>query len=205
MVRYIYRIDGTDHITFVNSKWLEFARENCAPELANSSIVGASIWGFIKGAETRLLYESLFARLRDKNNEVTLPFHCDSPTAIRKMELTLRSMPRGGYRVRGSALGGQGESIHPHARSSSRSECEGSGDLQLLPTGRGIAGGVERTRNGRRSPASIRNRQRATPGRACLPPVQRSGSPARFRRFRGDRIASLTVLTHSGRMDPWLA
>jgi len=104
MVRYIYRIDKTDHITFVNPPWFEFARENSAPELADPSILGSSIWKFIEGAETRILYESLFSRLRATNNEVIVPFHCDSPTAIRKMELTLRSMPRGGIEFEGRLL-----------------------------------------------------------------------------------------------------
>ncbi len=104
MARYIYRVDGTDHITFVNSKWLEFAHQNGAPELTDPSVLGSSIWQFIAGAETRLLYESLFRRLRATNNEVTVPFHCDSPTAIRKMELTLRSMPHGGIEFEGRLL-----------------------------------------------------------------------------------------------------
>lgn len=104
MKRYIYRVDGTDQITFVNSEWLEFARENSAPELTEPLVLGSSIWKFITGAETRLLYESLFSHLRAKNNEVAVPFHCDSPTVIRKMELTLRSMPHGGIEFEGRLL-----------------------------------------------------------------------------------------------------
>jgi hypothetical protein len=104
MLRYIYRIDKTDQIEFVNSEWLEFARENGSPELAHSSILGSSIWDHIAGTETRLLYESMFSRLRAKNNEVIIPFHCDSPTMIRKMVLTLRSISHGGIQMEGSVL-----------------------------------------------------------------------------------------------------
>jgi len=104
MTEYIYRIDKADQIEFVNSEWLEFARRNGAPKLAHSSLLGSSIMEFMAGAETRLLYESVFSRLRARNNEVTIPFRCDSPTTIRIMKLTLRSMPNGGIEMEGRLL-----------------------------------------------------------------------------------------------------
>jgi hypothetical protein len=93
MKQYIYRINKADQITYVNSDWLDFARESDAYELTESSVLGTSIWDFVSGADTRLLYESIFSRLRANNNEVIIPFRCDSPTIIREMELALCSMP----------------------------------------------------------------------------------------------------------------
>ncbi len=92
MGRYVYRIDRSDQIQFVNSDWLEFARENEAPELTPSVVIGAPIWKFISGPETRILYESIFSSLRVERAEVKIPFRCDTPTVIRFMELTLRSL-----------------------------------------------------------------------------------------------------------------
>lgn len=113
MTRYIYRIDEADQIEFVNPEWLDFARENEAQELTRPSVLGASLWNFIEGAETRILYESMFSRLRAENKEMIIPFRCDSPSMIRLMELTLRSMSRGRIEMEGRLLERKEREYHP--------------------------------------------------------------------------------------------
>jgi hypothetical protein len=102
--RYVYRIDASDTITFVSPEWLRFAEENEAPELTEAAVIGKTIWRFITGIETRILYEDLFGGLRARRSEIIIPFQCDSPTVIRRMSLTLRSLGTGGIECEGRLL-----------------------------------------------------------------------------------------------------
>jgi hypothetical protein len=92
-VSYLYRLDASDRIVYVSPDWLRFAQENEAPELTETAVIGASLWDFVSGNETRVLYEALLDNLRTGRAEVQIPFRCDSPTVVRHMTLTLRSAP----------------------------------------------------------------------------------------------------------------
>lgn len=89
----IYRIDASDGISYVSPTWLMFAEENDARELSTPDVVGRSIWEFIVGDQVRQIYRELFRSLRTRNQELMLPFRCDSPGLIRHMELVMRSAP----------------------------------------------------------------------------------------------------------------
>lgn len=104
IIRYVYRIDAADTITFVSPEWLRFAAENDAPELTKSAVIGQPIWRFIVGDEVRRLYADLFRDLRARPAEVTVPFHCDSPTLVRHMILGLRSHGGGEIECEGRLL-----------------------------------------------------------------------------------------------------
>lgn len=86
---YAYAIDRDDIVSSVSDDWLEFARENRASSLTRDHVVGASLWKFIAGLETRLLYEGLFRRVRRSAEIIELPFRCDSPDRFRFMRLAL--------------------------------------------------------------------------------------------------------------------
>jgi hypothetical protein len=101
-VRYVYRLDASDRITYVNAEWLRFAADSEAPELTEEAVLGQPVWWFVSGAETRTLYEALHAGLRDRRSEIAIPFHCDSPSLIRRMSLRMRSMPGGGIECEGA-------------------------------------------------------------------------------------------------------
>jgi hypothetical protein len=92
---YSYRINSEDQIVYVNREWLQFAKENDAPDLTESTVLGTKIWRYVKGDETRRLYSELFFNLRNNKKELTLPFNCDSPHLIRNMILTLRALGSG--------------------------------------------------------------------------------------------------------------
>ena len=101
---YGYAIDAADRLVSVDGAWLEFARENAAPELTEEKVLGRSIWSFIEGDETRELYERLFASVREDGRERRVPFRCDSPTVYRFMELRLSPADRSGIDLCGVLL-----------------------------------------------------------------------------------------------------
>ena len=98
---FVYSIDHNDSLLYVDEPWLAFARENRAPELTRDHVLGRSLWEFVAGAETRLLYESLFLKLRTSSGSIELPFRCDSPDRFRFMRLILESGPRESIRMTG--------------------------------------------------------------------------------------------------------
>lgn len=85
-----YTIDGAALIQSVDEAWLQFARENGAPELTREAVIGKSLWDFMSSSDTQNFYRAVFHRVRSKQIEVTLPFRCDSPELLRFMELHLR-------------------------------------------------------------------------------------------------------------------
>jgi hypothetical protein len=101
---FTYRIDAADAITYVGEAWLLFAADNEAPELTREVVLGQPIWRFIAGEETSRLYREIVLTLRQSRAEATIPFRCDSPTVIRQMALTLRSLPDGGVEFEGRLL-----------------------------------------------------------------------------------------------------
>jgi len=98
---FAYSIDRDDLIESVSDSWLEFARENRAPELTREHVVGQILWRFVAGRETRLLYEDLFLKVRTRAESLALPFRCDSPDRFRFMRLMLDAGPRDSIDCRG--------------------------------------------------------------------------------------------------------
>jgi len=90
---FLYRVDAEDRIRFVSAEWLEFARENAAPDLVRDAVVGRSLWEFVAGGEAQHLYRLLFESARRGQGTIRIPFRCDSPTIRRFMELTIDPAP----------------------------------------------------------------------------------------------------------------
>ncbi len=101
---YSYVIDEHDALVCVDDAWVDFARDNDAPELTRSFVTGRPIWDFIAGDETRELYARLFASVRASNASRTFPFRCDSPNLYRFMELQLVPSGVSGIELRGRLL-----------------------------------------------------------------------------------------------------
>lgn len=89
MEQYRYTISQDDQMESVSEAWSTFAEENSATDLGPARIVGRSLWDFITDAETRQLYEHLFARVREVQASVSVPFRCDAPAIRRFMRLTI--------------------------------------------------------------------------------------------------------------------
>jgi len=96
-----YRVDGEDRIDQVSSEWLDFARENDAPDLDSEAVIGQSIFQFVSNEETRHLYGMILDRVRSRGNEVVVPFRCDGPSVRRFMELEVSPGPEGHVRFQG--------------------------------------------------------------------------------------------------------
>ncbi|MBE0598678.1 MAG: hypothetical protein IH614_15575 [Desulfuromonadales bacterium] len=93
---FIYRIDAEDRITLVNREWLDFARENAAPELVPEHLLGEPLERFIADWPTRHLYEIVYQRVRQAGRKVRLPFRCDSPDRRRAFQMTIAPLEQGG-------------------------------------------------------------------------------------------------------------
>ena len=100
----VYRIDASDTITYVNPEWTRFAQANDAPDLTAAAVMRKSLWAFVSGVDTQSLYRELFRNLRAHPSELVIPFRCDSPTIIRHMSLTLRSLKAAGIECEGRVL-----------------------------------------------------------------------------------------------------
>lgn len=93
MERVTYRIDAHDAIVSVGDDWAAFARSNGAPQLADGT-VGCSLWHFVSGEMTRLVYRELLARVR-RGRPAEFAYRCDAPALRRFMWMTMRSAGQG--------------------------------------------------------------------------------------------------------------
>jgi hypothetical protein len=91
--RITYELDAQDRIRTTGADWDRFALANGAPELASHRIRLEPLWRFVTGIEVQHLLRLLFERVRSRNTTIRLPFRCDSPSARRFMELTVRPLP----------------------------------------------------------------------------------------------------------------
>jgi hypothetical protein len=88
-IKYRYRVNREDVLTWVDSWWLAFARENGAPELSAQNVMGRQLWDFLDDEATRGIYQQLHHRVRASGQSVVVPFRCDSPNLRRHMRLTI--------------------------------------------------------------------------------------------------------------------
>ena len=88
--RFIYRIDKQDRVIHVNQEWLDFARENQAPELSRAAVRGRKLNDFIADRETRHLYDIIYRRCRETGEPTEVSFRCDSPAERRLQKLHIR-------------------------------------------------------------------------------------------------------------------
>jgi hypothetical protein len=93
--RFVYRCDAQNRIVFLNEEWIDFARENEAPELTAEYVLGQPLERFIAGWETRHLYELIYQSVRQRGREVRIPFACDSPSVRRSFQMRLAPLEKG--------------------------------------------------------------------------------------------------------------
>lgn len=93
---FVYRTDAENRITFLNQEWLDFAKENQAPELNNINVLGQPLEKFITGWETKHLYGIIYERVRQTGKEMHFPFRCDSPDRRRYFQMRISLLEEGG-------------------------------------------------------------------------------------------------------------
>jgi len=83
----IYRIDETNHITYVNKSWETFAKENNGlPSCGFQAIKGHSIWEYFSDEETEMIYQNIFTKARTSKKTIEFNIHCDSIKLIRVLK-----------------------------------------------------------------------------------------------------------------------
>ena len=101
----VYRIDGTDRLTYVNRAWRTFADHNDGDSVLPPDPRGARIWDLL-GADpsTLQIYQTLVTRVRTSRVDVQFAFRCDAPDRVRLMRMTIRGRDNGEVEFRVDAL-----------------------------------------------------------------------------------------------------
>jgi len=94
--RLVYRVDAGDAITWVGPGWLEFARDNDAPELEPSSLLGRPLRTWVAGSSVWQLYALLLQRVRLTGRPLTFAFRCDAPALRRFLTMTMTPLAEHG-------------------------------------------------------------------------------------------------------------
>lgn len=101
---FIHTVGTTGVIVAVNQEWLEFAKENDAPELVREAVVGRPLWDFMTDRETRHISRLLFEKALRSGESITIPYRCDSPGIKRFLEMEIVPMKDGTVEFRSSYL-----------------------------------------------------------------------------------------------------
>ena len=91
----VYVINVCDIIESVDSNWLDFARDNDAPDLTENTVIGKPLFDFLDGRETKRVYRIVHDRVRRTRQSVRIPFRCDGPSIRRYMELRITPLEQG--------------------------------------------------------------------------------------------------------------
>lgn len=90
-----YWLNDDDTIIAVGSTWDFFAGENEGREVVSALIVGRPLWEFISGDPTRMWLSSILTLARIRNETISRPYRCDSPTVKRFMNLEIKREAEG--------------------------------------------------------------------------------------------------------------
>lgn len=85
----LYRLDEQDRFVFIGETWLSFALANGGVGLEPDQIMARSLYDFMAGETTCLLYQNILQRVR-AGHMICFPFRCDAPTRRQLMEMTIR-------------------------------------------------------------------------------------------------------------------
>ena len=80
-----YWIDADDVVFAAGDGWVEFARDNDAPELVDLAS-GRTLWSHFNSDEVRDVWRAVVARVRALHAEATVPLRCDGPDTRRWFE-----------------------------------------------------------------------------------------------------------------------
>jgi hypothetical protein len=94
-----YAIDADDVVTAIDGDWSTFARENDAPELAETT-PARSLWSYFDNDEVRDLWRLLVERVRVHQASALVPLRCDAPDARRWFEMTVTPAADGAVHFR---------------------------------------------------------------------------------------------------------
>lgn len=110
---FIHGVDRTGRIISVNDEWVDFARENDAPELVRGLVVGRPLWEFIEDRETRHLSRFLLEKALGSGRTMTIPYRCDSPGVRRFFEMKIVPLDDGTVEFRSRCLKTEAREAQP--------------------------------------------------------------------------------------------
>jgi len=87
-------INKENRITYVNDNWLRFAFESGRLPLTRDKVLNRPLLDFIEGRESRMLYEYMISKAREKNSPFAFPFRCDGPDIRRFMRMEIIPKPQ---------------------------------------------------------------------------------------------------------------
>lgn len=98
-----YVLDGNDCIEQVGDTWDRFARAHGAAKLRRASVVGTSMWVYIRDPTVAELYRLILARVR-RGKRVVVPYDGTTLAVRREMRLELRPLTDGHIRCVSSVV-----------------------------------------------------------------------------------------------------
>lgn len=88
----VYRIDGSNRITWVNEAWSEFARANSGEALSPDAVMGHDLLASFSDPTVRELYAAMIRHVRAGGN-VRFDYRCDAPDKRRTFTMEIRLRP----------------------------------------------------------------------------------------------------------------
>lgn len=88
----VYRIDAANRITWVNSAWSEFARENGGEAVMPEQVMGQDLFASITDPALRQIYRSIIERVR-AGVPVNFSYRCDAPDKRRVHDMEVHLLP----------------------------------------------------------------------------------------------------------------
>jgi len=92
----VYAIDADDVLMDVDDNWFRFAELNGGGlRLHPKSVIGKSIWDFIRDDTLQKIYRSLIRRARTQRDAIEFGFRCDSPQFRQYMHMRIKATADG--------------------------------------------------------------------------------------------------------------
>jgi len=86
-----YTVDSRDRITWIDGPWDEFAAANGGRNLLAGDVIGRPLTDFLSGAETKHIYRSMHAYVRESGKKIAFDYRCDGGRRRREMRMEIEA------------------------------------------------------------------------------------------------------------------
>jgi hypothetical protein len=105
MDRLEYSVDQDGILTSVSVGWDAFARANGGRDrVLAAEVLGQPLLHFITGETLKHLWANVMDRVASSGRSVRLPYRCDAPGLVRRMEVLIEPLAEGGLRLVSTVL-----------------------------------------------------------------------------------------------------
>ncbi|MFH1069459.1 MAG: hypothetical protein V1794_07525 [Candidatus Glassbacteria bacterium] len=88
---FFYTIDSRDRISWIGGPWDEFAAANGGSDLLAREVIGRPLKDFLSGAETKNIYRSMHAYVRESGKKIAFDYRCDGGSLRREMRMEIEA------------------------------------------------------------------------------------------------------------------